>query len=55
MKKILTSISLAILLFIVVMTFLYTADKTSQQTYNLGLLLGSLGWFATAPFWIKSE
>lgn len=55
MKKLIVMVSMAALLFIVVWTFCYTTGHITQKGYTLGLLLGSIGWFASAPFWIKSE
>jgi len=54
MRTLIMTVSLGILLFLFIWTLCYASLQVPQKTYSLGLLLGSIGWFIFAPFWIGS-
>ena len=55
MRKVLMVISLAALCLLFVGPALHAAGRVSAEVGRYGILAGTVGWFATAPFWIKSR
>lgn len=54
-KKLLIIISFVCLALTIVPSFLvFFHDMTLDQNKNL-MLLGTVGWFITAPFWMKQK
>lgn len=52
MKKLLPSVSLVGLALVIVPAILYLAETVEKDSMKLLMLLGSLVWFGTAPFWM---
>ena len=55
MKKILMLISLISLGMTIVPAFLVFVQKISMEQNMTLMLIGTIGWFVTAPFWMKKE
>ena len=55
MRKFLMVISLTALGVLFVGPMLHTAGLAPAEVGRYGILAGTVGWFATAPFWIKSH
>jgi len=53
MKKILFIISISSIAVLVASTLLYFFGKTGLPTTKVWLLIGTIGWFTTTPFWMK--
>jgi hypothetical protein len=53
MRTILITISLAALVVLFVGPTLYAMGLTSADFGQYSILAGTVGWFATAPFWIR--
>ena len=53
MRTILKSISLTALGVLLVAPTLHAAGLAPPEVGRYGLYIGTVGWFATAPFWIK--
>ena len=53
MKRLLPVISLAALAAIVGFPIAFLVGGVDHATSNLALLIATLAWFATAPFWIR--
>ncbi len=53
MRKVLMVISLATLVVLFVGPILHAAGLASPEVGRYGILAGTVGWFATAPLWIK--
>ena len=52
MKKLLPVISALALTLVFVPACLYLAGATDKAQMNALMLIGTLGWFVTAPVWI---
>lgn len=55
MKGILQLISLAGLLLTVVPAFLVFSGSMTWNQHALFMLIGTIVWFASAPFWMKDK
>lgn len=55
MKKILMVVSFVSLGMTIVPAFMVFAQKMSMEQNKLLMLIGTIGWFATAPYWMKEE
>lgn len=55
MKKILMIVSFISLAMTIVPAFLVFAQKMSMEQNKLLMFIGTLGWFITAPFWMKKD
>jgi hypothetical protein len=55
MKKALMSISLLGLAILLILPALQFTGVASAQTGKWGIQIGTLLWFATAPFWMRSK
>ena len=55
MKRILMLISFVSLGMTIVPAFLVFAQKISMEHNKILMFVGTLGWFLTAPFWMKKE
>lgn len=53
MKKFLMIISFISLGMTIVPAFLVFAQKMSMDQNKTLMLMGTVGWFVTAPFWMK--
>ena len=53
MRTILMAISLAALAILFTGPTLHAAELASAEVGQYGILVGTIGWFATAPFWIR--
>lgn len=53
MKTILMIISLAALGVLLAAPTLHAMGHATREFGQYGMLIGTVGWFATAPFWIK--
>jgi len=53
MKTILSIVSVAALAILFVGPTLYAMELASAQAGQHSILVGTIGWFATAPFWIR--
>lgn len=53
MKKILFAISILSIAVLVASTLFYFWGEIEFSTNKSLLLVGTIGWFATTPFWIK--
>ena len=53
MKTILMVISLAALGLLLAAPTLHAAGLASREVGQHGIFIGTVGWFATAPFWIR--
>ena len=53
MRTILIAISLAALVVLFVGPTLHAMGLASADVGQYGILAGTVGWFATAPFWIR--
>jgi len=53
MRRTLKAISLAALAVLFVGPTLHAVGLVSTEVGRYGILAGTIGWFATAPFWIK--
>ncbi len=53
MKPILMIISLLALGVLLAAPTLHAAGLVPREVGQYGMLLGTVGWFVTAPFWIK--
>lgn len=52
MKKLLEIISYLALVFLVAAPVMYYLGKIDMEKNKLWMLIASIVWFATAPFWI---
>ena len=52
-KKILMILSFGCLALTIVPSFLVFMQKMSMEQNKTLMLLGTVGWFVTAPFWMK--
>jgi hypothetical protein len=55
MKTLMKAISYVSLGVLILGPILYFFDKVVHQTSIHFMLAGTVGWFATAPFWMKSK
>ncbi len=55
MKRLLILISLASLAVLFVAPTLHAMGIGSQQTSQTGILIGTIGWFASAILWMRPE
>ncbi len=55
MRPLLKTISLIGLLVTIVPSFLVFADVIAPDTNKLLMIVGTLLWFTTAPFWMNKE
>ena len=55
MRKILMGVSLAALVVLFTLPALHAAGLASAEAGQSGILAGTIGWFATAPFWIRKR
>jgi hypothetical protein len=53
MKIVLIVISVVALIVLLTAPMLHALGYGSAQTSNYGMLVGTVGWFATAPFWMR--
>ena len=53
MRAILMSVSVLALAVLFVLPVLHAAGMAPAGTGRAGILVGTIVWFATAPFWIK--
>ena len=53
MRTILMMISAAALIVLFAGPTLHAAGLVSAEAGQYGILAGTVGWFATAPFWVK--
>ncbi|MEE9602926.1 MAG: hypothetical protein V3V75_06450 [Thermoguttaceae bacterium] len=53
MRTILMVISLTALGVLLVTPTLHAAGLAPREVGQYGIFIGTVGWFATAPFWIK--
>ncbi len=53
MRKVLMVISFVALVVLFVGPTLHAAGLAQPEIGQYGILAGTVGWFATAPFWIK--
>ena len=53
MRKVLIVVSLAALGMLFVGPVLHAAGIAPPEVSQYGILAGTAGWFATAPFWMK--
>ena len=53
MRTMLITISLAALVILFVGPTLHAMGLASAQAGQYSILVGTVGWFATAPFWIR--
>ena len=55
MKKILFALSILSIVVLIISTWFYFVGKIDFKTNNLWLLIGTIGWFATSPFWMTEK
>lgn len=55
MKKLLISFSLLSLLLTIVPSFLVFYGIMTLETNKTLMLIGTIGWFATAPYWMNKK
>ena len=55
MKTVLIAISVVSLVVLFVTPTLHAAELVSVQISHAGMILGTIGWFASAIFWIRSR
>lgn len=53
MKNLLRTISFASLAAMFTASILVFNGRMDRRTYYVWALLGTIGWFATVPFWMK--
>jgi hypothetical protein len=53
MKTVLITISLLALVVLFAVPALHAMGHVSAVASQTGMVLGTVGWFATAPFWIR--
>ena len=53
--KLITGISIACLLMTIVPSFLVFLGLITSDLNKLLMLCGTIGWFATAPFWMNPK
>jgi len=53
MRTILKAISLTALAVLLIAPTLHAMELAPPRVGQFGLYLGTVGWFFTAPFWIK--
>ncbi len=46
--------SILSLIALLALPSLYALGRASQGLAHFGIMIGTIGWFVTAPFWIKS-
>ena len=55
MRTMLMVISVAALVVLFALPTLHAAGLASAEAGQFGILAGTIGWFATAPFWIRKR
>jgi len=55
MKQILVAISILSLAVLILTTILYFNGQIEFSTNKSWILIGTIGWFATAPFWMRQK
>ncbi len=53
MKVVLMTISILALAVSLALPLLHACGAASPEASRTGMALGTLGWFATAPFWMR--
>lgn len=53
MRKVLMIVSFISLAITIVPAFLVFAQKMPMEQNKILMFIGTIGWFVTAPFWIK--
>ena len=55
MKKLLFALSMLSIVVLIISTWLFFNEKINIAKNNLWLLIGTIGWFVTAPFWMTEK
>lgn len=55
MKKLLPFVSLLGLALVILAPALYLAGSTDKQSMTTAMLVGTLLWFGTVPFWLGKK
>lgn len=55
MKKLLPLISILGLAVVILAPVLYLTGSTDKQSMTNAMLIGTLVWFATVPFWMGKQ
>ncbi len=53
MRTVLIAISLTALAVLVAAPTLHATGLAAREVGQYGIMAGTVGWFATAPFWIR--
>jgi hypothetical protein len=53
MKAALMAISLLALAILLLLPLMHACGAASLEASRTGMAFGTLGWFATAPFWMR--
>jgi hypothetical protein len=55
MKKLLFALSILSIVVLIISTWLFFNEKINIRTNNFWLLIGTISWFVTAPFWMTEK